>query len=92
VIPGSGTRGEEERFLSAQADPFPTGAGIEDHRSERARKSRPAPFEMTVAGCERTGGEDGWDIDFLTRTCGRHILSCREIAKMSNSSQQETTR
>jgi hypothetical protein len=36
-------------------------------------------------------GEDGWDIDSLTPTCGRHILSPRQIAKMSNSSQQEMT-
>ena len=38
--------GIEERFLSARADPF---AG-----SEWERKSRPAPFEMTVWVC---GGE-----------------------------------
>jgi hypothetical protein len=83
----------EERFLTVPADLL---------QEQEAGKNRPAAFEMTGGGVAafvselklrppKAGGEEGWDIDSLTRTCGRHILSSSEIAKMSNSSQQEMT-
>jgi hypothetical protein len=45
------------------------------------------PYKVRGGG-EALGGEDGWDIDCLTATRGKTMLSPREIEKMSNSQQE----
>jgi hypothetical protein len=42
----------QERFLSAQADPFAPQEPPGQAGSERERKIRPAPFGMTAAGAD----------------------------------------
>jgi hypothetical protein len=60
---------EDERFLSAQAYPFPTGAAIEDHRSERGRKSRPAPFgPAEPSGMLKTQMTGRWWVEMIPVT------------------------
>jgi hypothetical protein len=89
---------EQEAGKNRPASFEMTGGGVPAFVSEL--KLRPPKERETGEVNSPLQGQGRWqnngrggrrDIDSLTRTCGRHILSPSEIAKMSNSSQQEMT-
>jgi len=58
--------------------------GVNANRRAPTNRGKARRYKVGGRWSHTMGGEDGWDIDSLTRTCGRHILSPSEITKMSN--------